>query len=379
MNIELAKDIRSLIDEIFSLQWCRENFVIPLPQDGSNGDTKAIKIAIGNFSYLATVGEFIEKRVSEKGYTFEVVLKKPEEINALLDDAANLRIQTDTFDKKTLFSEEALIDALEETSNEPISVLGIDFSEEDSDDNEDLIQAIDLETELMGDKIQKSVATLLIYAAQNDISDIHIEPLRENYQIRMRKDGDMGAFGTIPKLTGVKMTAALKNMAQMDIAERRASQDGKIKRTYNNQIIEFRCVTAPGKFGEMMVMRYLNSNSDDLDLKQLIVHDQVRDRFKSLASSANGIIIVSGPTGSGKSTTLASILREKDTGDNKIVTAEDPIEYDLGGNIQQFEVIKKKDLTFAQFITHFFAIRPGCDPYWRNKRSRNCRGIDGCC
>ena len=358
MNIELAKDIRSLVDEIFSLQWCRENFVIPLPQDGSNGDTKAIKIAIGNFSYLATVGEFIEKRVSEKGYTFEVVLKKPEEINALLDDAANLRIQTDAFDKKTLFSEEALIDALEETSNEPISVLGIDFSEEDSDDNEDLIQAIDLETELMGDKIQKSVATLLIYAAQNDISDIHIEPLRENYQIRMRKDGDMGAFGTIPKLTGVKMTAALKNMAQMDIAERRASQDGKIKRTYNNQIIEFRCVTAPGKFGEMMVMRYLNSNSDDLDLKQLIVHDQVRDRFKSLASSANGIIIVSGPTGSGKSTPLASILREKDTGDNKIVTAEDPIEYDLGGNIQQFEVIKKKDLTFANLLRTFLRSDP---------------------
>ena len=104
MNIELAKDIRSLIDEIFSLQWCRENFVIPLPQDGSNGDTKVIKIAIGNFSYLATVGEFIEKRVREKGYSFEVVLKKPEEINALLDDAANLRIQTDAFDKKTLFS-----------------------------------------------------------------------------------------------------------------------------------------------------------------------------------------------------------------------------------------------------------------------------------
>ena len=358
MNTELTKEIRTLVDDIFSLQWCRENFVIPLPQNRTNNDPKAIKIAIGNFSYLATIGEFIEKRTREKGYSFEVVLKKPEEIHALLDEAANLRVQTTSFNETKLFSEEALIDALQETSDEPLSALGIDFGEVDSENSEDQIKAIDLEMELMGDKVQKAVATLLIYAAENGISDIHIEPLRENYQIRMRKDGDVGGYGKIAKLNGAKMTAALKNMAQMDIAERRTSQDGKIKRTYNNQIIEFRCVTAPGKFGEMMVMRYLNSNSDDLNLNQLIVNDQLRDKFRSLASSANGIIIVSGPTGSGKSTTLASILREKDTGDNKIVTAEDPIEYDLGGNIQQFEVIKKKDLTFANLLRTFLRSDP---------------------
>ena len=156
MNTELSQNIRLLVDEIFSLQWCRDNFVIPLPQENTTASQKAIKIAIANFSFLATVGELIEKRVSEKGYTFEVILKKPEEIKALLDDAANLRIQTDEFDKKTLFSEEALNDALQKTSDEPISVLGIDFGEENSDDNENLINAIDLKTELMGDKIQKA-------------------------------------------------------------------------------------------------------------------------------------------------------------------------------------------------------------------------------
>ena len=358
MNAELTKEIRTLVNDLFSPHWCRENLVVPLPQGITHSDQKAIKIAIGNFSYLATIGEFIERRTREKGYSFEVVLKNPEEINALLDEAVNLRVQTDTFDETRLFTEETLIDALQETSDEPFSVLGIDFGEEDSENIEDQIKAIDLEMELMGDKVQKAVATLLIYAAENGISDIHIEPLRDNYQIRMRKDGDMGAYGKIAKLNGAKMTAALKNMAQMDIAERRASQDGKIKRTYNNQLIEFRCVTAPGKFGEMMVMRYLNSNSDDLNLEQLIVNDQIRDKFRSLASSADGIIIVSGPTGSGKSTTLASILREKDTGDNKIVTAEDPIEYDLGGNIQQFEVIKKKDLTFANLLRTFLRSDP---------------------
>lgn len=358
MNTRQSREVRQLVDEIFSLNWCRENFVIPLPPENTNGDPKAIKIAIGNFSFLATVGEFIEKRVGEKGYTFEVILKKPEEIHALLDEAANQRTASEAFTQSSEFSEEALFSALQETRDETLTGLSIDFGEDDTDNNETLIQSINLETEMMGNKVQKAVAALLIHVAQNGISDIHLEPCRENYQIRVRKDGDMGFLGKIPKLTGAKVTACLKNMASMDIAERRASQDGKIKRIYNNQIIEFRCVTVPGKFGEMMVMRYLNSNSENLNLDQLIVQEKVREKFRSIASSANGIIIVSGPTGSGKSTTLASILREKDTGDNKIVTAEDPIEYDLGGNIQQFEVIKKKDLTFANLLRTFLRSDP---------------------
>ena len=100
-------------------------------------------------------------------------------------------------------------------------------------------------------------------------------------------------------------------MAQMDIAERRASQDGKIRRKFEGQTMEFRCATAPGKFGEKMVMRFLNSNSDMLSLDVLISNEKVRQDFRSIIDEANGIIIVSGPTGSGKSTTLASALRER--------------------------------------------------------------------
>ena len=132
----------------------------------------------------------------------------------------------------------------------------------------------------------------------------------------------------------------------MDIAERRASQDGKILRYFEGQKLEFRCATAPAKYGEKMVMRLLNSSSDMLSLDQLISNKQVREQFRSIISQANGIIIVSGPTGSGKSTTLASALREKDNGELNIVTAEDPIEYDLGGDIQQFPVIRAKGQTF---------------------------------
>ena len=113
--------------------------------------------------------------------------------------------------------------------------------------------------------------------------------------------------------------------------------------------MEFRCATAPGKFGEKMVMRFLNSNTEMLSLDTLISNETVRQDFRRIINEANGIIIVSGPTGSGKSTTLASALREKDSGELNIVTAEDPIEYDLGGNIQQFPVIRAKGQTFSIF------------------------------
>ena len=122
--------------------------------------------------------------------------------------------------------------------------------------------------------------------------------------------------------------------------------------------MEFRCATAPGKFGEKMVMRFLNSNSKMLNLDTLISNETVRRDLRSIINEANGIIIVSGPTGSGKSTTLASALREKDTGELNIVTAEDPIEYDLGGNIQQFPVIKAKGQTFANLLRTFLRQDP---------------------
>ena len=122
--------------------------------------------------------------------------------------------------------------------------------------------------------------------------------------------------------------------------------------------MEFRCATAPAKFGEKLVMRFLNSNAEMLSLDILINNEKVRNDFRSAIQIANGIIVVSGPTGSGKSTTLASALREKDNGELNIVTAEDPIEYDLGGNIQQFPVIRAKGQTFSNLLRTFLRQDP---------------------
>ena len=351
-------ELRKLIDDIFALQWCRENIVIPLgyEQNNSTGSPKLI-IAIGNISYLGTIGDFIKKRAADKGMECIFVEKSPEEIQQLLDLAAQQRLLSTDELEGFEFSDESILDALQGADEEGTNG-EFQFDFDDSDEQIIEEQALDLAREMMGTKIQQAAAKIMISACRTGVSDIHVEPRQDNYKVRVRRDGVMQNYVTMPRSAGIKLTACYKNMAKMDIAERRASQDGKIRRRFENQTIEFRCATAPGKYGEKMVMRYLNSNADMLSLDTLISNDKVRQDFRSILNEANGIIIVSGPTGSGKSTTLASALREKDNGELNIVTAEDPIEYDLGGNIQQFPVIRAKGQTFAQLLRTFLRQDP---------------------
>ena len=354
-----ALQIRELVDQYFSLQWCRENIVVPLGVEKNEitGGEK-LTVAIGNFSYLATIGDFIKQRASQAGLECQFIEKPAEDIQAFLDQAAQQRLISgeglDSFE----FSDDAILDALKEADGDSGANLGFDFDYDDGDEQIIEDQAMDLATEMMGTKIQQAAAKILINSARSGVSDIHVEPGEDSYKVRVRRDGVMQSYVTMPRTAGIKLTACLKNMANMDIAERRASQDGKIRRKFEGQTMEFRCATAPAKHGEKMVMRFLNSNADMLSLDTLISNDKVRQDFRSIINEANGIIIVSGPTGSGKSTTLASALREKDNGEQNIVTAEDPIEYDLGGDIQQFPVIRAKGQTFAQLLRTFLRQDP---------------------
>ena len=353
-----SQNIRKLIDEIFSLQWCRENIVVPLgTEQNQSSSTEKLTIAIGNFSYLGTIGDFIKKRVSDAGLECQIIEKNPEEIHKILDEASHQRIISGDDLEGFEFSDESILDALQE-ADQGESNGGFDF---DFDDNDEQIieeEALDLSIEMMGTKIQQAAAKILISACRTGVSDIHVEPRQEDFKVRVRRDGVMQNYVTMPRSAGIKLTACYKNMAKMDIAERRASQDGKIRRRFEGKMMEFRCATAPGKHGEKMVMRFLNSDADMLSLDTLIGNEKVRQNFRSILNEANGIIIVSGPTGSGKSTTLASALREKDNGQLNIVTAEDPIEYDLGGDIQQFPVIRAKGQTFAQLLRTFLRQDP---------------------
>ena len=358
MQGNTSQATRQLVDKYFSLQWCRENIVVPIGvEQNSSSDTQKLTIAIGNFSYLGTIGDFIKNRVSSAGLECQFIEKPPEEIQSLLDEASQQRLISDGNLDEFEFSDDAVLDALK-GADEGGNPVGLDFDFEDGDEQIIEEDALDLSTEMLGTKIQQAAAKILINSARSGVSDIHLEPRQEEYKVRLRRDGVMQSYVSMPRSAGIKLTACLKNMATMDIAERRTSQDGKIRRRFEGQTMEFRCATAPGKFGEKMVMRFLNSDTDMLSLDILISNEQVRQDFRNIIDEANGIIIVSGPTGSGKSTTLASALREKDTGELNIVTAEDPIEYDLGGNIQQFPVIRAKGQSFAHLLRTFLRQDP---------------------
>ncbi len=353
-----TKSVRSIIDKYFSLQWCRDNLVVPvniepaLPPDGG-----LITIAVANIIFLGTVGKTIKERLSSSGYKCKYIELSSEEIESVLDLAVEERfISGDQIDINE-FSEEAVLAALQESSEEALdNEFSLEF--DDFDEEESVQEIIDINDEMFNSKTQRAVGIILINACTSGVSDIHVEPNEGNYKIRVRRDGVLQQFLSIPTVAGRQLLACLKNMAEMDIAERRASQDGKILRKFDGKKIEFRCSTAPAKHGEGMVLRILNSDSSILDLDRLVHVEKVKEEFRKIISSSNGIVIVSGPTGSGKSTTLASALREIDNGEKKIVTAEDPIEYDLGGDIVQHQINRAKKQTFSVFLRTFLRQDP---------------------
>ena len=349
--------VRSLIDKYFSLQWCRENFVVPISLSPSLPPNKTIiNIAVANIEYLGVIGKTIKNRLGDAGYEMRYVEKNHDEIKILLDQAAEERIiEGDNIDLAE-FTEEAVLNVLQSSTDEEKNEFDIEFDEFEEEELEE--EEEDLSQEMLSSPIQRAAGIILISNSRNGVSDIHIEPKEKSCKIRIRKDGVMQSYLSLPSKVGRQVLACLKNMAKMDVAERRAAQDGKILRKFENQKLEFRCSTSNGKFGEGMVLRILNSDSSILDLDKLIHIESVRKDFRKIIKSTNGIVIVSGPTGSGKSTTLASALRETDNGELKIITAEDPIEYDMGGDIVQHQVNRAKNQTFSNLLRTFLRQDP---------------------
>ncbi len=245
-----VQKIKQLIDDHFSLQWCRENVVIPLKIEPSlPPNNQIITIAVGNITYLGTIGNWIKKRVSEKGFDCAFIELSSEEIQSILDEASlERKFNSDGIENYQFNDDDVLNSLLEASEDESGPGIGFDF--DDSDEENIIEEEVDLSVEMLGNKIQKAAATVLINSCKMNASDIHIEPHQKQVKIRLRRDGVLQNFVTMPKMAGNKLTACLKNMAKMDIAEKRASQDGKIRRTFEGNSLEFRCSTAPSKYGE---------------------------------------------------------------------------------------------------------------------------------
>ena len=195
--------------------------------------------------------------------------------------------------------------------------------------------------------IIKLVNHIISQSIKARASDIHIESYQDSFKVRYRVDGILYDLLTPPKGIEASLISRIKVMAKMNIAEKRLPQDGRIDVKIGNQEIDIRVSTIPTSFGERVVLRLLNKSSSLLALPELGLSSERLAFFQRLVANPNGIVLVTGPTGSGKTTTLYAILTSVNKPDINIITIEDPVEYQLKG-ISQIQVNRKIDLTFAK-------------------------------
>jgi len=188
-------------------------------------------------------------------------------------------------------------------------------------------------------------------------SDIHIEPMEQEVTVRFRIDGVLQVVQRLPRKVQLGLISRLKILAKLDIAEKRLPQDGRISVTLEGKPIDFRVSTVPGKWGEKVCMRILDKGNTQLGLDKLISHPPALALVREMIAQPYGIIYVTGPTGSGKTTTLYSALAEINDPGMNISTAEDPIEYDLAG-VTQIQVNKDIGLDFASVLRAFLRQDP---------------------
>ena len=206
--------------------------------------------------------------------------------------------------------------------------------------------------------IIKLVNGILLKAVNDGVSDIHIEPYEKNLQVRYRLDGSLYKSMNLPLNIKNALVSRIKILAMLDITERRVPQDGRIKmKLGRNRAIDFRVSTLPTLYGESIVLRILDKSSLNVDLTKLGFEVQTFDTLKRCINRPQGLLLVTGPTGSGKTVTLYSCLNSLNKEDTKILTAEDPVEFNFRG-INQVNVINEVGMTFAAALKAFLRQDP---------------------
>jgi type IV pilus assembly protein PilB len=201
------------------------------------------------------------------------------------------------------------------------------------------------------------VNTVLSQAIQARASDIHFEPFENDFKIRYRVDGALYEMAPPPRTLATAITSRIKVMSALNIAERRIPQDGRIQTTMSGRQVDLRVSTLPTQFGESVVLRVLDRSTVELDLAAIGMPKRILDAVGAIIEKPNGIFIVTGPTGSGKTTTLYACLNRLNTTDTKMLTAEEPVEYEIEG-IQQVPINENIGLTFARALRSFLRHDP---------------------
>ncbi|MEW6380840.1 MAG: type II secretion system ATPase GspE [bacterium] len=277
----------------------------------------------------------------------KVAISDPLQIH-LLDD---VRLLSSHPVEPVICTEDTILEAIHEVyhqSPESAEKMVKDLDMEDSsgliaDIGEEARDILDMANEA---PIIKLVNLILLQAIKERASDIHVEPLERELRVRYRIDGILYDTLTPPKKYQTAIISRIKIMSKMNIAEKRLPQDGRMKIKLVDREVDIRVSTIPVAFGERVVMRLLDKNSNILTLEDLGFSDKDLMEFGSFISYSHGIILVTGPTGSGKTTTLYAVLRKINFTDKNIITVEDPVEYQLDG-IGQIQVMPKINLTFS--------------------------------
>lgn len=212
------------------------------------------------------------------------------------------------------------------------------------------VYSLDAQDELVdAAPIRKLLNMVMLLAIKDKASDIHMEPFEDEFKIRVRADGVLYEMVPPPRHLANAIVSRIKIMADLDIAERRLPQDGRIELNVGGNPVDLRVSVLPTLFGEAVVMRVLDRTVVQLDLNKIGMDPNTLSRFREMIHRPNGIVLVTGPTGSGKTTTLYSALNELNVIEEKIITTEDPIEYDIDGLIQ-VPVNPDIDVTFASVL-----------------------------
>ncbi|MCY4378712.1 MAG: type II secretion system ATPase GspE [Candidatus Dadabacteria bacterium] len=280
--------------------------------------------------------------INKDNGTLKVIFAPPQELYALDEVRSRFNCSLETY----ITLERVLTDSINRIYEQGKDVVSEDMNEGSGLSDMEFTEPQDLIEAEDEAPIIKFINTLLFQAVREHASDIHIECFEKEVLVRFRKDGILHDVTKVPKTVQSSVISRVKIMSELDIAERRKPQDGSIRLKIGGRDIDVRVSTVPTSWGESVVMRLLYRSSVLMSFEQLGLEGKKLKTVESLIKRPHGIILVTGPTGSGKTTSLYAALQRINLPDKKIITIEDPVEYQIQG-INQIQVNTKVDLTFA--------------------------------
>jgi general secretion pathway protein E len=319
------------------IQFLKKNTMVPLAVRGGLGESRS-------------------KEADQESHLKASLLSPPLHIIAVhdptifqpLDDLVRmLDLDDHTLVLSTRSAINAAINLFFDASRDSAEQLVQDMEEDTSDIISEIEDTADLLEDTSDAPIIKLVNHIISQSTKARASDIHIEPYQDSFKVRYRVDGILYDLLSPPKWIQPALTSRIKVMAKLNIAEKRLPQDGRFEVKVGSQVVDVRVSTLPTQFGERVVLRLLNKSGSILEMSELGLSGERLAQMQTLVTAPNGIILVTGPTGSGKTTSLYATLSSINTPDINIITIEDPVEYQLQG-ISQIQVNSKIDLTFAR-------------------------------